>query len=142
MAINEAQAAKLVTRAELDGLAGSGRHGSRAIRTLLEDLPGYTRQAAEGRLKALILAAQLPRPRFNARVLGHDADAVWYAQRLIVEVDGFAAHGHRLAFERDRRRDQERAAAGYRTVRVTWRQLTQEPEAVAAMLGAALARSA
>jgi very-short-patch-repair endonuclease len=36
-----------------------------------------------------------------------------------VEVDGYGVHGHRAAFERDRRRDQVLAAAGYTVLRVT-----------------------
>jgi very-short-patch-repair endonuclease len=55
-----------------------------------------------------------------------------------VEVDGFAFHGGRDAFERDRTRDAQLQAHGYRDMRVTWRQLTTRPEAVVARLGAAL----
>jgi very-short-patch-repair endonuclease len=44
----------------------------------------------------------------------------------------------RLAFERDRRRDQRFVAAGYRVVRVTWRQLQNEPFAVIARVAQAL----
>lgn len=141
LALDEALARKLVTRRQLDALAASGRPGARAIRRLLADAPGYTREAAERMLKALVVKAQLPRPRYNARVEGHDADAVWPEHRLVVEVDGYAAHGHRRAFEQDRRLDQLRLVAGYGTLRVTWHQLTGEPDAVIARLAAALARA-
>jgi very-short-patch-repair endonuclease len=50
-------------------------------------------------------------------------DLLWAAQRLVVEFDGFSFHGDRAAFERDRRRDAELQASGYRVIRVTWRQL-------------------
>lgn len=140
-AVGEAQARRLVTRRELDGLAASGRRGATALRAVLADTSGYTRQAAERLLKALIVRAELPRPDLNARVGGHDADAVWPLHRLIVEVDGYAAHGRRHAFERDRLIDQQRAAAGWLPLRVTWRQLNAEPEAVVARLAGALARS-
>ena len=50
---------------------------------------------------------------------------------MIVELDGYATHGRRRAFEDDRRRDRALAAAGYTVVRITWRQLRDEPEAVA-----------
>ncbi len=56
-----------------------------------------------------------------------------------MEVDGFGVHGHRAAFENDRRRDQTLAAGGYAVVRATWRQLTGEPMAVLARLAQALA---
>ena len=50
------------------------------------------------------------------------------------EVDGGLTHGHRLAVERDHRRDLDVQAAGYRTIRVTYRQLTDEPLRIAARL--------
>ena len=59
----------------------------------------------------------------------------------IVEVDGYAFHGGREAFEQDRRRDADLMVAGHRVLRVTWRQLTREPEAVAARLAVTLASS-
>lgn len=57
----------------------------------------------------------------------------------MLEVDGFRFHGSRAAFERDRRRDQRLAAAGFQVIRITWRQLEQEPMAVVARLAQALA---
>jgi very-short-patch-repair endonuclease len=72
---------------------------------------------------------------------GHEVDFLWSVQRLIVEVDGFAFHSSRAAFERDRVRDAELTAAGYRVIRVTWQRLVNEPEAVIATLAAAQTRS-
>lgn len=60
----------------------------------------------------------------------------------MVEVDGYAFHGDRAAFERDRRRDQLLTAHGLRVIRVTWRQLQSEPLAVIARIAQALARGA
>jgi len=139
LAVDEAQALRLVTAEQLGALAASGRRGSARLRALFSDRPGFTRSEAERRLRALILKAQLPRPVFNAKLLGHEVDALWPEHRLVLEVDGYAAHGHRAAFEYDRRRDQELTAAGYRVIRITWRQLTTTPEALTARLGAALA---
>ena len=53
---------------------------------------------------------------------------------MVVEVDSFAYHSSRTAFERDRRKDAALQAAGLRVVRVSWRQLVDEPETVAALL--------
>jgi very-short-patch-repair endonuclease len=75
----------------------------------------------------------------NARIGGWEVDLLWREQRLIVESDGYAFHSSRSAFERDRRKDAELTAQGYRVVRVTWRQLTDEHEALVAVLAAALA---
>ena len=60
-------------------------------------------------------------------MLGYVVDALWPKQRVIVEVDGYTYHAHRAAFERDRRRDQQLIAAGYRVIRVTWIQLRDRP---------------
>jgi very-short-patch-repair endonuclease len=82
--------------------------------------------------------AGLPRPASNARVGRHEVDLLWREQRLAVEVDGFAYHGTREAFERDRRRDADLQTRGYRVMRVIYRQLTAEREALVARLAVAL----
>jgi hypothetical protein len=101
--------------------------------------PGFTRSEGERRLKALVNAAGLPPPVTNARVAGWEVDAFWPAHRLIVEVDGFAYHGTRQAFERDRRKDMALTAAGYRVIRITWRRLRDEPYSLTAQLAVLLA---
>ena len=71
-----------------------------------------------------------------------ECDFVWRETRLIVEFDGRATHGTPAAFESDRARDRKLQAMGWRTVRITWRQLEEEPEAVAYDLRALLTTSA
>ncbi|WP_320672697.1 type IV toxin-antitoxin system AbiEi family antitoxin domain-containing protein [Patulibacter defluvii] len=110
----------------------AGRRGAEALRRALADAagPGFSRSEAERRAAALIARVpDLPRPRRNARLLGVEVDLLWAEQRVVVEVDGFAFHGGRRAFERDRARDATLTAHGYRVVRVTWRQLRDESEA-------------
>jgi very-short-patch-repair endonuclease len=58
---------------------------------------------------------------------------------LVVEFDGFAFHSNRYAFERDRLRDAELQARGFRVIRVTWRQLTDDPLSLADRIARALA---
>jgi very-short-patch-repair endonuclease len=101
-----------------------------------------TRSEAERRLIALIRAADLPDPSANVKVCGHMVDLVWPRERLIVEFDGWATHQTRAAFETDRLRDQRLVAAGYRVIRITYRQLEHEPIAVIARLSAALTLAA
>jgi very-short-patch-repair endonuclease len=55
-------------------------------------------------------------------------DFIWRDARLIVEADSRRVHGTATAFEKDRLRDQRLAAAGWTVIRVTWRQVTNEPE--------------
>jgi very-short-patch-repair endonuclease len=143
-AFGDAHAQRLVTAREIEQLLDRAgpRAGTRAIRALLNDnASGFTRSEAERLLRALIRSANLPRPLFNARVAGFEVDAVWPDRRLVVEIDGYAYHGHRAQFERDRRKDLALTAAGYRVIRISWRQLTQEPFALIAVISAALSDS-
>jgi very-short-patch-repair endonuclease len=102
--------------------------------------PGITRKEAERRLLALLRRAGLPPTRTNFEVQGHEVDNLYEEAKLVVETDGYAFHRTRARFENDRRRDAILLAAGYRVMRVTWRQLEEEPEALIARLATALAR--
>jgi very-short-patch-repair endonuclease len=145
-AVEDARRRRLVTNRSLEAILerARGHRGSGALRSVLERErePAFTRSAAEERLVELIRAAGLPPPEHNIRVGPFELDVVWREARLVVEIDGFAYHSSREAFERDRRHDATLAAAGWTVIRVTWRQLTDEPEGVIARLAAALARGA
>jgi very-short-patch-repair endonuclease len=121
-----------------------GRKGASRLARLLDAgaASGFTRSTAERRMRELLRAAELPQPQANAPLLGYVADFLWAEHRLVVEVDGYQFHSDRGAFERDRRRDQVFAAAGYTVVRVTWAQLSNEPLAVVARIAQALAARA
>ena len=143
-AFGDAHAQRLVTAREIEEMLerAGPRAGCRALRTLQSDnASGFTRSKAERILRGLLRDANLPMPRFNARVAGYEVDAVWPDRRLVVEVDGYAYHGHRAQFERDRRKDLALTAAGYRVIRISWRQLTQEPLALIAVISSALSDS-
>jgi very-short-patch-repair endonuclease len=142
-ALNEARVLGLAKQRELDAALkrAQTRKGTALLR-LLNENPTITRNDAERKLLKLISDANLPRPLTNAPLQGYNVDFLWPAQRLIVEFDGFASHGHRHAFEKDRRRDRTLVAAGYRVIRITWRQLVEEPLAVIASVAQALIAAA
>jgi very-short-patch-repair endonuclease len=144
---------RMVAYAERESLASPGdvgslveRHahhrGTAALRRVLgaRGGPQLTRSEAESQLLALVRRANLTPPALNARVAGYEVDFLWRAERLVVEVDGFAFHSSASAFERDRRRDAALTAAGFRVLRVTWRQIVKEPESLIATLVRALFR--
>ena len=137
-ALREAQARRLVRPAELLRRCDR-RRGARLLRAVLEDEPGLTRSEAERRLLRLLRRAGLPAPRTNVRIGRFEVDLLFADERLIVEVDGFAFHASRSAFERDRDRDAALTALGYRVMRFTWRTLVERPELVVARIAAALA---
>lgn len=117
-----------------------GHAGSRRIRRLLRAVngPAYTRSPLERRLLKLIRDAGLPEPLVNALILGFEVDLYWPDAGLVVEADGFSVHSLRRDFERDRLRDQVLAAAGLRVIRITDRQLTDNPRRVLETLRRAL----
>jgi very-short-patch-repair endonuclease len=63
-----------------------------------------------------------------------ELDATWEDARLVVELDGYATHGTRRAFEAHRARDRALQVAGWRVVRITWRQLTTDADTIARQL--------
>ena len=103
--------------------------------------PAFTRSEAEARFLALIRKAQLSEPETNVRVGGYEVDFLWRRERVVVEVDGFAFHSSRRTFENDRRRDRELTARGFNVLRVTWRQVASESEALLVRLTQTLARA-
>ena len=120
------------------------RRGSAALRSVLglKGGPAFTRSDAEARLLKLVRKAGLPVPESNAIVAGYEVDLFWREARVIVEFDSFAFHGDRHAFEQDRLRDAELQAAGFRVIRVTWRQLVDDPAgSSAASAGPSVPRS-
>jgi very-short-patch-repair endonuclease len=142
-AFEEAERLRLVTRRSLaDELRrAAGRRGVATLASLVADgsEPALTRSEAEERMLALIRKGRLPPPRVNAQAAGHEVDFLWPDHGLVLEVDGYAYHSGRAAFERDRVRDADLAAIGLRVMRTSWRQLTREPEAVLVRIAQALA---
>jgi very-short-patch-repair endonuclease len=149
-ALHEAEVRQLTDRVSLPMLLERypGRRGTRVLRELLgSDEPiGISRNEFEEAFLALVDAHCLPRPRMNADLALRgrfiEVDALWERHRLAVELDSRGVHGTKKRFETDRHRDRILVAEGYRTMRVTWWQLRDEPDAIAADLKLALGQPA
>jgi very-short-patch-repair endonuclease len=150
-AINEVEVRQLTDRLSVPDLLARhpGRRGASKLREVFRDWTadrGVTANDFEAAFSALAVSHRLSMPRFNADIAVRGrffrVDAVWDAQRLIVELDGRATHGTRSAFENDRERDRLLLLAGWRIVRITWRQLRDTPEVIAADLRELLERPA
>ena len=111
---------------------------------LPEDVPGDatapTRSELERRMLRLIRSAGLPEPLVNHPLGPYVIDFAWPEHGVLAETDGWATHGYRAAFERDRARDAHLASLGYVVLRFTWRQIREEPLWVAATVAATLSR--
>ena len=109
-AIKQADMQQLGDRLSLPDLLG--RHprarGATTIRTILDRGATLTRSELEVRFVAFIERSGLPPPEVNRPLHVGDAwiecDCMWRKERVIVELDGYAAHGTFAAFEKDRAR--------------------------------------
>ncbi|MBI4941308.1 MAG: type IV toxin-antitoxin system AbiEi family antitoxin domain-containing protein [Actinobacteria bacterium] len=124
-------------------LAGYGRHGTPALLGALRRTAGDALSPAERRMHALLRRGGVRGWTANATVRDWAGvvavvDVLFAAQRVVLEVDGWAAHGGREAFENDRRRQNRLTNAGYRVLRFTWRDLVERPDAVLAEVRSAL----
>jgi predicted transcriptional regulator of viral defense system len=141
--VDRAETARLTDVASLDALArAQDRHrGAAKLRAALgTHTPGttLTRSGLEERFLALCRDSGLPQPLVNETVAGLEVDFFFVDARLVIEADSWQHHRTRSAFERDRRRDATLARAGYRTLRMTHAQLTDEPGVVVDTLISAL----
>jgi very-short-patch-repair endonuclease len=138
-ALREAERRRLTDPLSLHDLVAryERRPGLRAVRALLAEAgigARIIRSELEERFQDFLIRAGLPLPQTNVVIEGYEVDCVWPGQRLIVELDGHASHSPTHAFELDRARDRRLEAAGWRVIRITWRQLHEEPELVEADL--------
>lgn len=121
------------------------RRGAPRVRECLRrrrELPvGRARSWLELAFLPFLRRNGLPRPRLNPwlQVGGKSiqVDCLWPG-RVVVELDGFAGHGTRVAFREDRARDRRLRVAGYGVTRIAPEQLEDEPEEIAADLRALL----
>jgi len=146
-AINEAEVRRYADPLSLPALLDRypRRRGTAVIRAILDGAEigaTLTRSELEERFLRFLGPWGLPRPELNVSIaVGGgfvEADCVWRRSRLIAELDGRSVHGTAAAFERDRARDRSLNAAGWRVVRITWRQLSEEPGQLAQDLTALL----
>lgn len=97
-----------------------------------------TRSELEREFLHLCRKHGLPIPEVNVPVDRHLVDFLWRERSLIVETDGYRYHRGRQAFEDDRSRDLDLRALGYDVLRFSYRQVSHEPERIAAAVRNAL----
>ena len=115
--------------------AHPGHRGARKLQSTLDTHHAgttLTRSHLEERFLTLCREHGLPAPLVNSWPSGKEVDFRFPGHALIVEADSWTHHRSREAFENDRARDALRTRAGYRTLRFTYRQLADDPAAVAA----------
>jgi Transcriptional regulator, AbiEi antitoxin/Protein of unknown function (DUF559) len=119
----------------------NGRKGRRRLRRVAARVDPRAADAVsplEVDFLALCQRADLPLPQVNVLVEGRIVDFLWPRAKLIVETDGYAFHGDRPSFERDRESSIALAEAGYEVYRMTYRMLRDNPDPVLRLIRSAL----
>ena len=123
------------------------KRGSRTLRLALEYLEeepaGRKRSKLEERFTPFLRRHNLRLPRYNDPIVLPNGkrfilDCHWPDLREIVELDGWQAHNTKAAFRQDRTRDRILRVHGYGVTHITWIELDDEPEKLAADLRALL----
>jgi len=135
--VKQAEFSRLTDRAALAEILERHprRRGRRALARIVRGYvlgEGRTRSELEDRFLAFCAQRGLALPETNQMIdVGRgrlEVDCVWREARLIVELDGRAAHQTAAAFDEDRARDRALVAAGYSPMRVTWAHLHGEAD--------------
>jgi very-short-patch-repair endonuclease len=130
----------------LQSLGGGGRKGTRSLRFLLEErlaasLPHESQ--FEAALDRVLRRNKLPSPSPQFRVRlpsGRTArlDFAYPEVGLAVEADSYRYHSSLTAWSRDRARNNELIAMGWRVLPVTFAELRDDPESVAEQIARCL----
>jgi very-short-patch-repair endonuclease len=110
------------------------------LKTDAESFTERTRSDLELAFLRLCRRSRVPEPEVNICLDSLEVDFLWREQLLVVESDGYRYHRGRTAFEKDRDRDLKLRARGYEVLRLSYRQVFDEPARVAYVLKLALGR--
>jgi very-short-patch-repair endonuclease len=128
-------------------LAQHGRARTGVLRQVLRERAlgdAVSDSKLEGRMAELLRRAGLPAAVFHyaictpAGVFLAEVDFAYPDIKLAIEVDGFGVHGTPRAMAKDFVRQNGLVPYGWRVLRFTWRQVTRQPEMVAAAIRVAL----
>jgi hypothetical protein len=135
-AVNDLRLHQHLGPTELERLLKASARVSR----LIDPAQNPTRSGKEDAFVAFCRRHGLPTPTTNAKLFGHEVDALFAAEKVIVEIDHWDTHNSYKSFESDRERDAVAAEHGYLTVRVTTARLAADPAREAARLHKILER--
>jgi hypothetical protein len=96
--------------------------------------PDPTRSELEQIFLDLCVGARLPIPEVNVKLAGLTVDFLWRLSRVVIETDGYRAHGGEFAFHEDKRRDLRLRALGYDVIHLSYDQVVNEANTVVTTL--------
>jgi hypothetical protein len=129
-AVNNARHKQILTLGDLADVAARFPYlpGAKLLSAFETTRGGPTRSGWEDDFPAFCKRHGLPEPIMSAVVAGHEVDALFPAEKVIVELDSWDFHWSRQSFEDDRNRDMDTAAADHQTVRMTAERLERSEQ--------------
>lgn len=149
-AVKQAEVERVFDLSEMNELLARsrGRRGVARLRSAIsvhDPREQLTRRELEERFFDVCRDREILLPEVNGHLVVNGIsmmpDFLWRDARLIVEADSHRVHGTASAFEEDRRRDQLLTAAGWTVIRITWRQVLNEPQRLTHTLRALVSRN-
>jgi hypothetical protein len=134
-AVNELRLHQHLRATELQRLLNACPRAAR----LIDPTQNPTRSGKEDDFVTFCRHHGLPTPKTNLKLFGHERDAVFEVERVIVEIDPWDTHKSYQSFESDRERDAVAAEHGHLTIRLTTARLAGHPTKEAARLHRILA---
>ena len=128
------------TKAYIESRGLRNRRGVGVLVALIEDRErlGVTESELERRFLEVVRTHRLSEPLRQRPIVKRRVDFLYVDEQIFVEVDGRGAHELRVAFEDDRRRQNELVLAGLLPLRFTWDDVTERRSYVAETVRRAL----
>jgi very-short-patch-repair endonuclease len=120
----------------------AGRRGAGKLRPLLASwVPelSRTRSVLEGLFLLEWVGTRLEMPKVNVRIHGFEVDFYWPALGIVVELDGAAFHSDFIARQRDEVKTKALQAQGLIVIRISFREMMDDPAQAIRRVAAALA---
>jgi hypothetical protein len=138
--VNDSRRTELLTLEHLADLAARcpTHPGAPLLKVHAADRHNPTRSGFEDDFRPFCKRYNLPDPLINTIVHGHEVDAYFPVEKVIVECDGWDFHKYRSSFEFDRDRDATMLLYGIITIRITKERLKTSPDREAERLHAIL----
>ena len=144
VAIDEGLAHNLLTPRELEDVLARNRpcRGAARLAEILGDetVTAMSRSKREKLMLRLLAKAGLPLPETNVELGRFEADFLWRAQRLVVELASYRFHRGPAAFRREREKDLAFRAAGLDVLRFVADHVVTQPWMLVATIAGELAR--
>jgi predicted transcriptional regulator of viral defense system len=136
----------LTSRTELQAVLAESRRSRGSVRAaqVIDFADGLSESPLESIARVVFRDCGLPQPALQVRIGGDEfigrVDFLWKRYRTIAEVDGALKYSDPSRARAQLRRDKRLREAGYEVVHFDWREITSDPDAVAASIRAAFQR--